>query len=256
MNTEKRYIHSDDFHKEDKSPKIICPVLYNIFKPKSVVDIGCGIGNFLNQFKKLGVEKILGLDGIWADKYQISNNISLDNFIEYNLDEVFTPNQKYDIAISLEVAEHIDEKYADNFIKTLTNCSDNIVFSAAIPLQGGQNHLNEQWNNYWIKKFELNDYVCMDFLRNEIWDYEDVFWWYKQNILFFTKTPEKYLGYQLNKLSDPIHKELFNVKTKELEKLRGAAEKIDMMNNGGYPLSFYFSIIKKKIYRKFKKDVS
>lgn len=89
---------------------------------------------FLREFQKCGVPVFLGVDGPWADKNEIEKNIGLQYFEEYILDEIYQPKQKYDLAISLEVAEHVAEAYADNFVQTLVNASEQILFSAAAPI--------------------------------------------------------------------------------------------------------------------------
>lgn len=233
------YKHTEDAHHNDNSPSEIIPILIKNFNPKSVIDIGCGVGNFLREFKKNGINDILGIDGDWTDLDEIEKNIGKENFLNYNLNHIYFPTKKFDLAISLEVAEHIDGKYSDNFIETLSNCSDNIVFSAAIPLQGGQNHINEQWNEYWIEKFNKKEYVMVDFLKSYLWENSNVFWWYKQNILFFTKTPELYINKNINQLKNLIHKELFELKTKELEVLRKKNIEYNKIINGKYSWKFY-----------------
>lgn len=224
-----RYVHELNIHHEDKSPNEIVPILQKIFNPTSVVDIGCGVGNFLREFKAKGVETITGIDGAWADKEEISRNIQFDNFEEWDLTKEWQPEVIYDLAISLEVAEHIEPEFADTFVKTLTNCSDNIVFSAAVPGQGGQNHINEQWNDYWIEKFAEKGFVKIDFLKPYFWNNKDIFWWYKQNILFFTKTPEKYAQFQDNGLFNIVHKDLFQKVVRDYENI----------STGKYPWRFY-----------------
>ena len=250
---ENRYNHDEIFHHKDLSPFLMVPTLYEIFKPTSVIDIGCGIGNFLKEFKNNGVIDILGVDGSWADLIEINKNISESNFIEFNLDEEFIPTKKFDLAISLEVAEHIDANYSDNFVKTLCNCSDNVLFSAAVPLQGGQNHLNEQWNHYWKLKFEKEGFTCIDFLKPYFWDNDEIFWWYKQNIVFFTKTPENFSDYKSNSLSNVIHPDLFKIKTKELASLQQIkADYIEFLS-GGMSLTFYSKVLLKKLLHKISK---
>jgi SAM-dependent methyltransferase len=248
----KVYEHFHMVHHNDNSPQEVVPILAQIFNPKSVIDIGCGVGNFLREFKKNGIEEILGVDGEWADFDEIQRNLGKDKFISYDLKDVFKPQMKFDLATSFEVAEHIDEKYANNFVTTLTNCSDNIVFSAAIPLQGGQNHINEQWNEYWISKFDKLGYTCIDFLKPYFWENENVFWWYKQNILFFTRTPNLYQDkFEVNKLSNVIHKEIFELKTLELESLRKTKLEFESVVTGGYSWKFYCKNLVKSLIKIF-----
>jgi hypothetical protein len=229
--SEVRYVHEDKFHQDDASPKLMVPILNEIFQPKSVV------------------EKILGVDGTWADQSKIDKNIALENFLTVNLEDIFNPDSRFDLAISLEVAEHIDEKYADNFVKTLTNCSDNIVFSAAIPLQGGQNHVNEQWNDYWIEKFSKHGYFCLDVIKPFFWDTKEIFRWYKQNVLFFTNNPESINFESKNVLQNVIHPEMFSRKTQELNEFK---EKYEAFLDGDLPLKDYFKILTKKVLKKIK----
>ena len=89
--------------------------------------------------------------------------------------------------MSLEVAEHLAPECGPRFVEALVNQSDNILFSAAIPGQGGQSHVNEQWPSYWIGLFSNHRYRCFDFIRPMIWEDRQVECCYRQNILFFTR---------------------------------------------------------------------
>ena len=105
-----------------------------------------------------------------------------------NLDEKQMINEVYDIAMSLEVAEHIFEKQSVNFMDTLTGLANVILFSAAIPHQGGQGHVNEQWQSYWVRRFKDYGYECVDIIRDKIWDNDEIWFYYKQNMLMFVKS--------------------------------------------------------------------
>src|SRR5690606_6408407 len=94
------------------------------------------------------------------------------------------------MAISLEVAEHLPEDAADIFVDSLTKHASVILFSAAIPQQGGQNHLNEQWPNYWNEKFRKKGFQAFDILRNKFWENENVRWWYRQNMMLYAREGE------------------------------------------------------------------
>lgn len=89
--------------------------------------------------------------------------------------------------MSLEVGEHLPEQYADNLVNTLTNASDIVMFSAAIPGQIGTSHVNEQYTEYWAKKFIDRGYVPVDYFRKKVWNNANVEWWYKQNIILYIK---------------------------------------------------------------------
>ncbi len=151
----------------------------------SAVDFGCGVGTWLSVLKEKGVDEIMGLDGSWVKPEMLE--ISKNNFQQVNLDEEIKLDRRYDLAISLEVAEHLQPEVADRFIKSLANASDFVLFSAAIPFQGGKGHINEQWPDYWAALFEKMDYVALDFIRGKIWNEEEIPFWYRQNILLFAK---------------------------------------------------------------------
>lgn len=141
------------------------------------------------------------VDGPWVNKSQLL--ISEDEFVAFDLGSgrPYIDKNKYDIACSFECAEHISKNYADMFVETLVNLSDIIVFSAAIPGQGGDYHVNEQKQSYWVSKFENLGYIAIDPIRGYVEDNEFVQPFYKQNILVYIKesvkwpeTVEKYKG--------------------------------------------------------------
>lgn len=187
MNNEKLY--DENFYetnqKDLNAAQTIMAYVYDKIKPKSVVDFGCGSGTWLCAIKKLGCNNILGIDG----KYVKEDWLLFDKskFLAADLTENIELPQKYDMAISLEVAEHISEEKSETYLKNLIKASDLILFSAAIPYQGGTNHINEQFPSYWIKKFEKYGYVPYDCLRWKFWDNSDIAFWYRQNIMFFVK---------------------------------------------------------------------
>jgi hypothetical protein len=172
------------------SAMIVLPkVLAALPKINSVADFGCGVGTWLSVFNKFGISEICGYDGPWVNKDKLM--IPKESFVEIEFDKDFYMDKKYDLAISLEVAEHLPEQFASRFVELLVKASDIILFSAAIPFQGGVEHLNEQWPEYWNNIFVKHGYIAMDFLRNQIWNEKDVEFWYKQNIILFVK--EEYM---------------------------------------------------------------
>lgn len=183
-------VYDKNFYKGQKdisylSAKEILPLIVDLLNPNTVIDIGCGLGTWLSVFKELGVKDILGLDGNWVNE----NSLYIDkkDFIKTNLENPINFDEKFDLAISLEVAEHLSNDNAHNFIKYLTSKSNFILFSAAVPYQGGTNHINEQWQSYWIDIFEENGFKTIDFLRPLIWNNDKIGWWYRQNIFLFIK---------------------------------------------------------------------
>lgn len=174
-----------------ESAKLLLPVLLEILPEiKSAVDIGCGTGAWLSVLWNLGVEQIKGYDGEWVDKDFLK--IPKDCFNELDLCEDSFLEEKYDLAISVEVAEHLPEEFARPFIEKITHVSNIVLFSAAVPYQGGTNHVNEQWQSYWFKIFRDFGYMAIDYLRKRIWNEVNIKWWYRQNTILYVK--EKDLG--------------------------------------------------------------
>lgn len=164
----------------------IIPYVLEQIKPTSIVDFGCGEGRWIKEAKKNNPDiKVLGLDGYYVNRDKLL--ISRDEFMEVDLRERIELGQKYDLAISTEVAEHIEKEYADVFVDNLVRASDCILFSAAIPGQGGEHHVNEQWQSYWVKKFESRGYETDVSIRNYFWNDDCINCWRRQNLLMFSK---------------------------------------------------------------------
>lgn len=164
---------------------------------KTAVDVGCGVGTWLSVLKKKGVVDIQGIDGNWLNKRSLE--IPPECFIEHDLSKKLEITKRFDLAISLEVAEHLPKERASSFVTSLTRLSDFVLFSAAIPYQTGKNHINEQWPEYWADLFAERGYIVLDFIRNQIWDDEEIPTWYRQNILFFVKEEK------ISLLNQPTH---------------------------------------------------
>ena len=165
------------------SARTVLPILEENIKFESVVDVGCGRGAWLSIFKEIGAHRVHGLDGAYVD----SSNLLIDKscFTEHDLATPIPLNQRFDLVMSLEVAEHISEIYSDVFVDNLVALGDVVMFSAAAVGQGGEFHINEQPAGYWKKKFEARGYHCYDFLRNRIKGDKRVMPWYRYNTFIY-----------------------------------------------------------------------
>ena len=169
-----------------KSASDLLPILKNYIEPNSVLDVGCGRGAWLMIWKQLGVDKVVGVDGSYALNDQLL--ISRDEFVSADLTIDLPITGAFDLVQCFEVAEHLDPSTSLSFIKRITNHSDYVIFSAAQPGQGGENHINERLPSYWAKIFADNGFECFDFIRPLIYDNLKISKWYKYNILLFVRS--------------------------------------------------------------------
>ncbi len=190
-----------------RSATIVVPRLLQLLEPITVYaafDVGCGSGAWLAQLRRLGVETTLGVDGEYVDPAWLlipsddfvardlsRQPLDLDRLLrEHGLDSsdwrsARGPGRPFDLALCLEVAEHLPAEAAPGLVETLTTASPVVAFSAAIPHQGGTHHVNEQWPAYWAELFAARGFTVVDPLRDELWGDPRVDYYYAQNLLLF-----------------------------------------------------------------------
>jgi predicted transcriptional regulator YdeE len=174
--------HRRTLYSANKVLEIVIDTLPEIH---SAVVFGCGVGTWLSVLKSHGVSELQGLDGPWVKSELLE--IPQNSFRQINFEEPIELDKRYDLAITLEVAEHLTDAVADKFVSSLVRASDFILFSAAIPHQGGDGHVNEQWPDYWSNLFAQKGYVALDFIRSKIWDDRKVPIWYRQIYSYLSK---------------------------------------------------------------------
>lgn len=168
-----------------RSADVIVPMILQLLPARSVVDVGCGDGTWIATFQRHGVPDVVGIDGDYVDTELLQ--IPRELFQALDLTKPFELGRTFDLAVSLEVAEHLPAESAAVFVKCLTRLSSLVLFSAAIPFQGGTHHVNEQWPDRWAALFEKHDYAPIDFIRRRVWQNDQVEWWYAQNTLLYAK---------------------------------------------------------------------
>jgi SAM-dependent methyltransferase len=166
-----------------RSARQIIPLVLNWVHANSVVDIGCGTGSWLAVVRECGIDDILGVDGHHVDQDQLE--IPQDKFVPRDLTGPVDLGRSFDLAISLEVAEHLPAECASTFVASLVRLAPIVLFSAAIPGQGGTHHVNEQWQDYWANLFQKHAYVAIDMIRPAIWHDCQIEWYYRQNALIY-----------------------------------------------------------------------
>jgi len=138
---------------------------------------------WLEAWRECGVTDVLGIDGDYIKQSML--RIPVDRFLAHDLRKPVSLERRFDLAMSLEVAEHLPAQFAGEFVATLTKLAPVVLFSAAIPHQGGTHHVNEQWPPYWATLFDQMNYGAVDAIRERIWDRDDVAFYYAQNVLLF-----------------------------------------------------------------------
>jgi SAM-dependent methyltransferase len=171
----------------ERSAQVVLPLLQSWISPQSVIDVGCGVGTWLRVWQQLGVAAVQGIDGPYVDRSQLRIDEAL--FTPHNLEQPLPTSlprhTPVDLVMSLEVAEHLPASRADSFVADLVRLSPVVLFSAAIPHQGGKGHINEQWPDYWASRFAQHGYVAIDALRARLWNHSEVAWWYAQNLVLY-----------------------------------------------------------------------
>ena len=163
--------------------RILDLVLPRLPPVRSAVDVGCGVGAWLSVLREKGVADVLGVDGAWVDEKLLK--IPVEKFRRADLSRPLNLERRFDLAICLEVAEHLSPERAEGFVAELTGAADFVLFSAAIPFQGGYGHVNEQWQSYWADRFARRGFVVRDWVRPRLWTDAAIPVWYRENLLLF-----------------------------------------------------------------------
>lgn len=170
------------------SAKKIVEMVMARLHPTSVVDFGCGTGVWLREFADAGVDRILGVDGHHVDLDWLE--IPRSSFVAQDLRTPAPFSDRFDLAVSLEVAEHLPEDAGPALVEVLVQSAPAVLFSAAIPGQAGTGHINPQWQSYWAALFAGHGLYPVDLIRPRVWDDPDVAYYYAQNTLLYTTVEE------------------------------------------------------------------
>jgi SAM-dependent methyltransferase len=207
-----RAFYKTNSNNSSSSAGQVVPYLVSLFRPQSVVDVGCGIGTWAAEFRRQGVPDVIGIDGAYVDKSQL--RIPESSFLSWDLERPLASGQSFDLAVSLEVAEHLRPSRAASFVEDLIRLAPLVVFSAAVPLQGGTNHVNEQWGSYWNSLFAAKGFHSVDCLRARFWNDPGVAVWYRQNMMVYASEErvQEFAPFDQTMPRDAVHPELFDLK--------------------------------------------
>jgi hypothetical protein len=163
---------------ELRSAEVALPVLFDVHRPESVLHVGCGSGAWLSWFARYGVDDCAGVD--LAQPTDGHTHVPRDRVTLVDIREPFDLHRRFDLVVALELASRLAADRADVLVDNLVRHSDAILFSAAVPGQG-QEHVNEQWPEYWIERFDRRGLVAVDCLRPRWWNERHISWAYRQN---------------------------------------------------------------------------
>jgi SAM-dependent methyltransferase len=168
----------------ESSAASVVPLVAGLASPRSVLDVGCGDGTWLDAYRRWGVADYFGVDG---GDVREALRVPARHFAPRDLAAPLDLGRRFDLVQSLEVAEHLPPSAAETFADSLARHGDAVLFSAAIPHQGGTGHVNERWPDYWAELFARRGFAVYDWVRPRVWGDERVAWWYAQNALLFVR---------------------------------------------------------------------
>ena len=183
------YLYGTDFYRflasfAVRSAQRVVPTLTAVLPLRSVADFGCGQGAWLSVWAAAGAS-VTGVDGPYIESTSLL--IDPSSFHPADLSAAIDLGREFDLVQSLEVAEHVPPANAEQFVGTLTAHGSQVLFSAAVPGQGGENHVNERPLGYWRSIFRKRGYAAIDYLRPLICDDPEIAIWYRCNILLYVK---------------------------------------------------------------------
>ncbi|MCL6683736.1 class I SAM-dependent methyltransferase [Sphingomonas alba] len=162
-----------------RSARAVASILLPEMKITSLLDVGAGHGAWAAEWLAAGVKTVVAVDGDYVQADQLA--IPKKNFRAHDLSTPLDLKKSFDLVQTLEVAEHLPEGKAELFVDNLTRHGDVILFSAAVPHQGGEHHVNEQPPEYWREKFASRGYAAFDFVRPKLQGQSEVMPWYRFN---------------------------------------------------------------------------
>ena len=185
------YAYIDDGSRA--SARTVAPLLLAEMNIDSLLDVGAGHGAWASEWMAAGVSDVVAVDGDYVRADQLV--IPASSFRSHDLTTPLDLGRTFDLVQSLEVAEHLPRAKAATFVESLVRHGDVILFSAAVPHQGGEHHVNEQPPEYWRLLFAAKGYHAFDWIRPRLADQRQVKAWYRYNtILYANEAGEKRLS--------------------------------------------------------------
>lgn len=184
------------------SSRVVCPIVHGWLRPASLLDVGCGMGAWCKTWQDIGVGDVVGVDGDYVELDALL--IAPQKFYSHDLAQAFSLSRSFDLVTSLEVAEHVPTEASETFVENLVTHGKVVLFSAAVPGQGGKFHVNQQPLDFWRRLFASHGYRCFDPLRPLIRTDRRVEPWYRYNTLLYV-APEAVQRLPTEVLATEVH---------------------------------------------------
>jgi SAM-dependent methyltransferase len=236
------YDHSANIHGQE-GPRQVFSSLIPGWAPSSLLDVGCGTGTWLRAALDTGVKDVVGIDGV-----EIASNSLLvpeKCFLVRDLTKPIDLGRRFDLAVCLEVAEHLEVEHAETLIQTLVRHSDCVVFSAAAPGQPGQHHVNCEPPSAWQGRFNDLGFCCDDEVRWRLWDETCLEPWYRQNMFIARRSPSR--ASREPRIKTVIHPEMLGYMQ--------ATATVRKIEGGSMPAEWYLKVSAKSLVAKAKRKV-
>lgn len=252
-------VYDSSFYKNQvlgsyQSAKFFADIIGKYFDPTDIIDVGAGRGSWLKAFhEKFNCNSVVAVDGQWN-----SQESMVEPYIKFHASDlnetIVLPGSvlRFSLAISVEVAEHVEVSSSEKFVKSLISLSDVVLFSAAFSSQGGLGHINEKKHSSWASIFIANGYVPIDLFRPLLWGHESIPFWYQQNAFLYVKE-----GSDMHmKFSDRGLDTITNVEFMDCVHPALLARKINIIMSAGdsifknIPFSFATKIVNIKVFLK------
>lgn len=221
------YDHARNLHTLDGA-RLAFGVIFGKDRPASLLDVGCGTGTWLRAALDAGVTDVAGVDGVELPRDSLHVPSALVQ--HHDLTRPWSLGRRFDNALCLEVAEHLEAEHAASLIESLIRHTDVVIFSAACPGQIGQHHVHCRWPAYWQGLFNRFGFACDDAVRWRIWNVGGIEPWYRQNVFVATKSP-------LSAGSEPRIPPVVHPEMVARNVVRSAC--VEPMENGEYPVRWY-----------------
>ncbi len=169
----------------DASARAVMARVIGLTGARSVVDIGSGTGAWSRACREVGVPEVVGVDGAYV---AAEHRVHPTSFIERDLAEPLDLGRSFGLVICVDVAEDLPPDRGPGLVADITGLAPVVLFAAAVPGQTGTEHVNEQWSEYWVARFDAEGWTCRDAIRPWVRTNEDVAWQLRQS-LFLAVAP-------------------------------------------------------------------